>query len=484
MTSVAARMNHFFSTNSIPMDLQADDITDELPKRRAFSRVRKLSKRLSSTFKSSFSLRDATEDTPVASIDRNLTQKKKGPKTGLGRVLSLQTFHESEVFKDKTGTEQTGKMQNHRTFSTMNLSTEHRHDNLRRVLSVPDSAEMRSSSPYGKLEYYTKLEQLGEGSYATVYKGVSKINNILVALKEIRLQEDEGIPFTAIREASLLKDLKHANIVRLHDIIPAKEHLVLVFEYLHTDLCMFLEERPFGLHAQNAKLLLFQLFRGLCYIHQKKILHRDIKPQNILLSNRGELKLADFGLARAKSVPSQTYTNEIVTLWYRPPDVLLGSTHYTTSLDMWGVGCIFVEMISGFPLFPGVKSAQDQLNKIFKVTGTPTVEEWPHVNNISYTRDDFVKYPKQKLSNQVPRLRTIQYASDIADKMLQIEPTNRISASDALHDKYFIDLPKSIYTLPAVTSIFTIPGIKMADDHKRPDTGRPRSNQSNHGHYV
>ncbi|KAG2464863.1 CDK14 kinase, partial [Polypterus senegalus] len=143
-----------------------------------------------------------------------------------------------------------------------------------------------------------------------------RVNGKLVALKVIRLQEEEGTPFTAIREASLLKGLKHANIVLLHDIIHTKETLTLVFEYV---------------------LFLFQLLRGLSYIHQRYILHRDLKPQNLLISDTGELKLADFGLARAKSVPSHTYSNEVVTLWYRPPDVLLGSTDYSTCLDMWQV---------------------------------------------------------------------------------------------------------------------------------------------------
>ncbi|KPP79007.1 Cyclin-dependent kinase 14-like, partial [Scleropages formosus] len=222
-----------------------------------------------------------------------------------------------------------------------------------------------TSPKFGKADSYEKLEKLGEGSYATVYKGKSKVNGKLVALKVIRLQEEEGTPFTAIREASLLKGLKHTNIVLLHDIIHTKETLTLVFEYVHTDLCQYMEKHPGGLHPDNVKLFLFQLLRGLSYIHQRYILHRDLKPQNLLIGDTGELKLADFGLARAKSVPSHTYSNEVVTLWYRPPDVLLGSTDYSTCLDMWGVGCIFIEMIQGVAAFPGMKDIQDQLERIF-----------------------------------------------------------------------------------------------------------------------
>ena len=171
------------------------------------------------------------------------------------------------------------------------------------------------NSPYGKLDAYIKLEQLGEGSYATVFKGFSNLTNQVVALKEIRLQEEEGTPFTAIREASLLKDLKHANIVTLHDIIHTKSSLTFVFEYLSTDLSQYLEKHPGGLSQRNIKLFMFQLLRGLSFCHARRILHRDVKPQNLLISSVGELKLADFGLARAKSVPSHTYSHEVVTLW-------------------------------------------------------------------------------------------------------------------------------------------------------------------------
>ena len=148
-----------------------------------------------------------------------------------------------------------------------------------------------------------------------MFKGFSNLTQQVVALKEIRLQEEEGTPFTAIREASLLKDLKHANIVTLHDIIHTKSSLTFVFEFLSTDLSQYLESHPGGLSASNVKLFMFQLLRGLAFCHARRILHRDVKPQNLLISEAGELKLADFGLARAKSVPSHTYSHEVVTLW-------------------------------------------------------------------------------------------------------------------------------------------------------------------------
>ena len=171
------------------------------------------------------------------------------------------------------------------------------------------------NSPYGKLDAYIKLEQLGEGSYATVFKGFSNLMKQVVALKEIRLKEEEGTPFTAIREASLLKELKHTNIVTLHDIIHTKTSLTFVFEFLSTDLSQYLENHPGGLSPRNVKIFMFQLFRGLAFCHIRRILHRDVKPQNLLIYEIGELKLADFRLAHAKSVPSHTYSHEVVTLW-------------------------------------------------------------------------------------------------------------------------------------------------------------------------
>ncbi|XP_051872646.1 cyclin-dependent kinase 14 isoform X4 [Pristis pectinata] len=333
----------------------------------------------------------------------------------------------------------------------------------RLALKKEDNSFDEPTSPkFGKADSYEKLEKLGEGSYATVYKGKSKVNGKLVALKVIRLQEEEGTPFTAIREASLLKGLKHANIVLLHDIIHTKETLTLVFEYVHTDLCQYMDKHPGGLHPENVKLFLFQLLRGLSYIHQRYILHRDLKPQNLLISDTGELKLADFGLARAKSVPSHTYSNEVVTLWYRPPDVLLGSTEYSTCLDMWGVGCIFVEMIQGVAAFPGMKDIQDQLERIFLVLGTPTEETWPGVSSLPYLKTDrFTQYSSKKLRQAWNKLDYVAHAEDLASKLLQCFPKKRLSALSALNHEYFSDLPPRLWELSDMSSVFVVPTVKL-----------------------
>jgi len=286
-------------------------------------------------------------------------------------------------------------------------------------------------------------------------------------LKEIRLQEEEGTPFTAIREASLLKDLRHNNIVTLHDIIHTKSSLTFVFEYLDTDLSQYLENHPGGLSARNIKLFMFQLLRGLAFCHKRRILHRDVKPQNLLISRDGELKLADFGLARAKSVPSHTYSHEVVTLWYRPPDVLLGSTNYTVSLDMWGAGCILIEMLNGYPCFPGVRDTWDQLDKIFRVVGTPTEDTWPGVSRLPNYRPHKLCYyrPQPGLGHVWPRLHEIPFAEHVASVMLQPRASRRVSAEQALSHRYFSELPASIHSLGPGESIYSLPGVTFSQEH-------------------
>ncbi|XP_041037419.1 cyclin-dependent kinase 17 isoform X3 [Carcharodon carcharias] len=315
---------------------------------------------------------------------------------------------------------------------------------------------------FGKLETYVKLDKLGEGTYATVYKGRSKLTDNLVALKEIRLEHEEGAPCTAIREVSLLKDLKHANIVTLHDIIHTEKSLTLVFEYLDKDLKQYLEDCGNVINIHNVKLFLFQLLRGLAYCHHRKVLHRDLKPQNLLINEKGELKLADFGLARAKSVPTKTYSNEVVTLWYRPPDVLLGSTEYSTQIDMWGVGCICYEMATGRPLFPG-STVEEELHFIFRVLGTPTEETWPGIlANEEFRSYNYPKYRPEPLVNHAPRLDP--EGLDLLSKLLQFEGKKRISAQQAMKHPHFQSLGERVHKLPDTTSIFALKEIELQRD--------------------
>ncbi|XP_013416900.1 cyclin-dependent kinase 17 isoform X2 [Lingula anatina] len=315
---------------------------------------------------------------------------------------------------------------------------------------------------FGRIESYTKLDKLGEGTYATVFKGKSRLTETLVALKEIRLEHEEGAPCTAIREVSLLRELKHNNIVTLHDIIHTDKSLTLVFEYLDKDLKQYMDDCGNIMNLHNVRIFLFQLLRGLAYCHKRRILHRDLKPQNLLINERGELKLADFGLARAKSIPTKTYSNEVVTLWYRPPDVLLGSTEYSTQIDMWGVGCIFYEMGCGSPLFPG-STVEDELHLIFKVLGTPTEESWPGISQVEdFASNHFPHYEPKPLINHAPRFD--QAALDLLGKFLEYNVKKRILASEAMKHSYFNSFGPNAQKLPDTVSIFSLPGVKLEKD--------------------
>eukprot|EP00116_Pleurobrachia_bachei_P001951 sb/3462213/ len=208
---------------------------------------------------------------------------------------------------------------------------------------------------------YEKLEKIGEGTYGTVFKAKNRQTQEIVALKRYRLDtEDEGIPSSALREICLMKELKHQNIVRLQDVLHSERRLTLVFEYVDQDLFHYIESHKHtGVHPTKVKKFMYQLLKGLAFCHSQNILHRDLKPQNLLLNANGELKIADFGLARVFNVPLQSYSNEVVTLWYRPPDVLLGNKRYTTSIDIWSAGCIFAEMTLCEPLFPVCNKCDD-----------------------------------------------------------------------------------------------------------------------------
>jgi len=290
------------------------------------------------------------------------------------------------------------------------------------------------------MEKYQKIEKIGEGTYGVVYKARNRVSGELVALKKIRLEaEDEGIPSTAIREISILKELQHPNIVRLHDVIHTDKKLTLVFEYLDQDLKKYLDSSD-GLDAHTIQSSLFQLLRGIAFCHDRRVLHRDLKPQNLLINTEGELKLADFGLARAFGIPVRSYTHEVVTLWYRAPDVLMGSRKYSTPVDLWSVGCIFGEMASSRPLFPGT-SDHDQLMRIFKLLGTPNEETWPTMVDLPEYKSDFPVYDQVSLASIAPKLDPD--GLDLLTQMLRYDPAQRISAKAAMSHPYFKDLDQT-----------------------------------------
>lgn len=293
-----------------------------------------------------------------------------------------------------------------------------------------------------RVQRYKKLFKLGEGTYGVVYKALDNRTNQHIALKKIRLDdEDEGIPATAIREVSLLKEVAdHGNIVRLIDVVYIKQRLYLAFEFLDYDLKKYIDKVKNPMEPLLIQSYMYQLLSGIEFCHKRRVIHRDLKPANLLINTKGVMKIADFGLARAFGVPLRNYSHNVVTLWYRAPEILLGSPKYSTPVDIWSCGCIFAEMVTRKPLFPG-DAEIDQLYKIFGAFGTPTEDMWPGVSELpDYNPATFPKFKARPMREVVPSsgpcgLDELGY--DLLTRMLEYEPSRRISAKEALKHPYF-----------------------------------------------
>ncbi|XP_055836824.1 cyclin-dependent kinase 1 [Episyrphus balteatus] len=294
------------------------------------------------------------------------------------------------------------------------------------------------------MDDFQKIEKIGEGTYGVVYKGRNKVTGQIVAMKKIRLEsEDEGIPSTAIREISLLKELKHPNIVCLEDVLMEENRLYLIFEFLSMDLKKYMDSLPMDkmMDPELVRSYLYQITNAILFCHRRRVLHRDLKPQNLLINNNGVIKVADFGLGRSFGIPVRIYTHEIVTLWYRAPEVLLGSPRYSCPVDIWSIGCIFAEMSTRKPLFQG-DSEIDQLFRMFRILRTPTEDIWPGVTSLPDYKTTFPYWSTNQLANQVKKLNSV--GLDLIKKMLVYDPVHRISAKAVLEHPYFDGFDKKL----------------------------------------
>ena len=311
-------------------------------------------------------------------------------------------------------------------------------------------------------ERYQKVRKVGEGTYAVVYEGIDTQTNRPVAIKRIKVNASGlGLDISAIRELIHLRHLQHPNLVDLLDVYvpavgrkppPQQLHLVLGF-YPH-DLEGLLRDRTVVIHPADVKAWMLMLLRGVAYCHQRGILHRDLKPNNLLLDSTDDtsvLKIADFGLARGLGLApvDPAMTPGVVTRWYRAPELLFGARAYSGAVDVWAVGCIFAEMFLRTPLFPG-ESDLSQLRTISQLLGPPSEAIWPGVSSLpDYLGTDrsAADLPSSSWSAVGAAFAGLfpavsADARDLMQRMLTYDPLKRITAMEALAHPYFTSLPR------------------------------------------
>lgn len=311
-----------------------------------------------------------------------------------------------------------------------------------------------SDEPYypfcDEVTKYEKLAKIGQGTFGEVFKARHRTTKKIVALKKVLMEnEKEGFPITALREIKILQLLKHENVVKLIEICRTKathynrckSTFYLVFDFCEHDLAGLLSNINVKFSLGEIKMVMKQLLNGLYFIHSNKILHRDMKAANILITKNGTLKLADFGLARAFSISKNgqpnRYTNRVVTLWYRPPELLLGERNYGPPVDMWGAGCIMAEMWTRSPIMQG-STEQHQLTLISQLCGSINSDTFAGVEKLDlYTKLDLPKGQKRKVKERLKAYVKDPYALDLLDKLLILDPGKRIDSDTALNHDFF-----------------------------------------------
>jgi len=287
------------------------------------------------------------------------------------------------------------------------------------------------------------MKALGQGTWGVVHMAEQKGTGRIVAIKKIKSEKpEEGVNFTAVREIKLLREFKHENIIELVDCFPTPDMAVcLVYECAHTDLSHILTNRTIPISLADTKQHLLSLLRSIEACHDRWILHRDLKPDNMLYLKDGTMKLADFGLARLYGTPKTRLSPQAITLWYKPPELLLGASEYSSAADMWSVGCIFAELLLRRPFLQGKSTDISQLDTIFTVFGTPTETNWPDHKALplparGLTWDDCPPILFDEIFTAAPK-----DAISLLRSLLVLDPNKRFSASQCLSHPYFTNDP-------------------------------------------
>eukprot|EP01004_Peranema_trichophorum_P004954 NODE_3840_length_1276_cov_49.248916_g3365_i0.p1 GENE.NODE_3840_length_1276_cov_49.248916_g3365_i0~~NODE_3840_length_1276_cov_49.248916_g3365_i0.p1 ORF type:complete len:401 (+),score=77.09 NODE_3840_length_1276_cov_49.248916_g3365_i0:36-1238(+) len=295
---------------------------------------------------------------------------------------------------------------------------------------------------------YQVEEQIGEGNFGLVLRAQHVETGEMVAIKKISVPRiQDGIPNNALREVKALQLVQiHPNVIKLHEVFAQGSSVALVTELMVTDLSEVLRNSCRALPEARAKSYMVMLLRGLQHIHSYRIIHRDIKPGNCLISSNGELKIGDFGLARVWHNDGRPMTHEVATRWYRAPELLFGSRHYTTSVDMWAAGCVFGEMLCGSPLFCGDGDI-DQINRIFLRMGTPNETTWPKIRELpDWNKIQFAKVDPKPLHSLCPD-RSTQSIS-LLSSLLVYDQDKRATALQCLSHTYFFTDPLPLQPNP------------------------------------
>ncbi|KAH7138938.1 kinase-like domain-containing protein [Dendryphion nanum] len=300
--------------------------------------------------------------------------------------------------------------------------------------------------PCRHVNNFETLNQIEEGSYGWVSRAKEVGTGDVVALKKVKMDYvNDGFPITALREIAILQKARHKNIVELREVVMGdnSDEVVLVMEFLEHDLKTLQEDMAEPFLASEVKTLLRQLASAVDFLHTNHIMHRDLKTSNILLSNRGDLKLADFGMARFIPPPQAPLTTLVVTLWYRAPELLLGAPSYTPAVDMWSFGCIFGELLLKSPLLTGTNEV-DQLSRIFALCGLPNESTWPAFYRLPNAKS--LKLPRDaKSQGSVVRTKfsTLTNAGvELMTGLLSLNPERRPTAREVLEHQYFREAPK------------------------------------------
>ncbi|NXD04484.1 CDK10 kinase, partial [Certhia familiaris] len=294
---------------------------------------------------------------------------------------------------------------------------------------------------------FEKLNRIGEGTYGIVYRARDTLTDETVALKKVRMDnEKDGMPISSLREITLLLQLQHPNIVELKEVVVGNhlESIFLVMGYCEQDLASLLENMQTPFSEAQVKCIILQVLKGLQYLHENYIIHRDLKVSNLLMTDKGCVKIADFGLARTYGMPPKPMTPKVVTLWYRAPELLLGMTTQTTSIDMWAAGCILAELLAHKPLLPGTSEIH-QIDLIVQLLGTPNENIWPGFSKLPLaTQYTLRKQPYNNLKHRFPWLS--EAGLRLLNFLFMYDPKKRATAKDCLESSYFKEKPLREYS--------------------------------------